>query len=117
MKSQTPSLDFQRSKVDALAVNDLTHAGWFHGETLGLPPAYKDSEKVDCLLGQTIACQRLIGMHRRRNSPTHAPYEKLVLLSYLAKSSGRCPVALGSILAPLLQKAATKKTLWNRSVN
>jgi catechol 2,3-dioxygenase-like lactoylglutathione lyase family enzyme len=55
MNSKTPPpLGFQRLKVVALAVIDMTRAHRFYGETLGLPPAYEGDEQVGYLLGQTI---------------------------------------------------------------
>jgi len=49
-----PPLGFQRLKVLALPVSDLTRARRFYGETLELPPAYEGNEQVGYLLGQTI---------------------------------------------------------------
>jgi len=55
MNSRTPPpLGFQRLKVVALAVNDLTRAQHFYSATLGLPPAYEGDDQVGYLLGQTI---------------------------------------------------------------
>lgn len=47
-------LGFQRLKVVALAVDDLTRAEHFYRDTLGLPPAFEGERQVGFTLGNVI---------------------------------------------------------------
>jgi catechol 2,3-dioxygenase-like lactoylglutathione lyase family enzyme len=48
------SIAFRCVKVIALPVLDLERANKFYGETLSLPPAYEENEKVGYMVGETI---------------------------------------------------------------
>jgi catechol 2,3-dioxygenase-like lactoylglutathione lyase family enzyme len=52
MKSST--LGFRCVKVVAISVRDFDRASKFYGETLGLPPAYEQSQQVGYLVDRTI---------------------------------------------------------------
>src|ERR1039458_295019 len=47
-------LGFQRVKVIAMAVTDMSRADQFYGTTLGLAPAFEGDVQVGYFLGQTI---------------------------------------------------------------
>src|SRR4051812_1522128 len=68
-------LGFQRVKVIALSVIDLSRANKFYAEVLGLSPAFEGSEQVGFLLGQTI----LMLKENWYASPTESPNPRITI--------------------------------------
>ena len=54
------SLGIQRLKVIALAVEDLSRAKRFYGETMGLAPAFEGERQVGYMLGNVIVMLKVV---------------------------------------------------------
>ena len=95
------ALGFQRLKVVALAVTDITRARRFYRETLALPPPFEGSRQVGYALGNVIVMLKAVAeggfaqptdqLNPRLTLATdHAPDAQRALLARSVTVSTRC---------------------------
>jgi catechol 2,3-dioxygenase-like lactoylglutathione lyase family enzyme len=70
-----PSLGFRRVKVVALSVTNADRANKFYGETIGLPPAHENSNKIGYMLGESV----LMLKEQPDLPPTSSPNPRVTL--------------------------------------